>query len=351
MLVGLILGTMVTFILEKKFLYAAIASAVGAVLSFIGLIHAPEVAWAANPQVALGYLFFGIVCVAVLVPAGRQGSGRASTSPTSSRATSRAGSRLAVSSGTPLGPPAEAAVTPGRDRCLRLPKFSWSVVHEVAYARADGQHAPTVSIPAPNGSAPELRDAAFALAHERPVDELTVGDIVARAGGQPAGLLPTLPRPRRRGRVRLHRRLRVRRPPTSTATPGPHPALCSTSPPNTVRCTATSCRARSPSVWSPRSAPNSLPACERDRRRRACRPSPPIASLTPESVSRFLVGGFMEVLRSWMEDPDATDLRGRVTAALDTVDALLGLSAAATITEQFDVPRRVFPWHDMLPRA
>ena len=33
-------------------------------LSFIGLIHAPEVAWAANPQVALGYLFFGIVCLA-----------------------------------------------------------------------------------------------------------------------------------------------------------------------------------------------------------------------------------------------------------------------------------------------
>ena len=61
-LVGLILGTMVTFILEKKFLYAAIASVVGAALSFIGLIHAPQVAWAANPQVALGYLFFAIVC-------------------------------------------------------------------------------------------------------------------------------------------------------------------------------------------------------------------------------------------------------------------------------------------------
>lgn len=65
-LVGLILGTMVTFILEKKFLYAAIASFAGAVLSFIGLIHAPEVAWAANPQVALGYLFFGIICIAYL---------------------------------------------------------------------------------------------------------------------------------------------------------------------------------------------------------------------------------------------------------------------------------------------
>ena len=63
-LVGLILGTMVTFILDKKFLHAAVASLVGAVLSFIGLIHAPEVAWAANPQVALGYLFFGLVCLA-----------------------------------------------------------------------------------------------------------------------------------------------------------------------------------------------------------------------------------------------------------------------------------------------
>ncbi len=39
-----------------------------------------------------------------------------------------------------------------------------------------------------------------------------------------------------------------------------------------------------------------------------------IARLTPESVTRFLVGGFMEVLRSWMEDPDATDLQGRVGA-------------------------------------
>ena len=61
-LVGLILGTMVTLVLEKRFVYAAIASAVGAVLSFVGLIHAPEVAWAANPQVALGYALFGVVC-------------------------------------------------------------------------------------------------------------------------------------------------------------------------------------------------------------------------------------------------------------------------------------------------
>ncbi|EHB47687.1 xanthine/uracil/vitamin C permease [Mycolicibacterium rhodesiae JS60] len=63
-LVGLLLGTMVTFILEKKFRYAALASVVAAALSFIGLIHAPEIAWAANPQVALGYLFFAVVCLA-----------------------------------------------------------------------------------------------------------------------------------------------------------------------------------------------------------------------------------------------------------------------------------------------
>lgn len=61
---GMLLGTMVVFILEKKFLYSAIAAAVAAVLSFIGLIHAPEVTWAASPSVALGYLFFGLVCVA-----------------------------------------------------------------------------------------------------------------------------------------------------------------------------------------------------------------------------------------------------------------------------------------------
>jgi len=37
----------------------------------------------------------------------------------------------------------------------------------------------------------------------------------------------------------------------------------------------------------------------------------------------------MEVLRSWMEDPDSTDLNGRVKAALDTVNALLGLTTSS----------------------
>src|SRR4051812_29621628 len=45
-LVGLVLGAIVTFILDKKFRLAAIGAAVGATLAFIGLIHAPKVEWA-----------------------------------------------------------------------------------------------------------------------------------------------------------------------------------------------------------------------------------------------------------------------------------------------------------------
>ena len=63
-LVGLVLGTMVTFVLDKLFRLAATAAAAGAALSFIGLIHAPKVEWAANTHVALGYLLFAAVCVA-----------------------------------------------------------------------------------------------------------------------------------------------------------------------------------------------------------------------------------------------------------------------------------------------
>ncbi|MBY4040488.1 regulator [Rhodococcus fascians] len=62
-LAGLMLGTIVTFVLDKRFLAAAAASGVAAALSWVGLIHSHEVAWAANPQVALGYIFFGLVCL------------------------------------------------------------------------------------------------------------------------------------------------------------------------------------------------------------------------------------------------------------------------------------------------
>ena len=62
-LAGLVLGAIVTFVIDKRFLAAAGAAGVGAALSFIGLIHAPQVDWAASPQVALGYLLLGVVCL------------------------------------------------------------------------------------------------------------------------------------------------------------------------------------------------------------------------------------------------------------------------------------------------
>ncbi|KJE24930.1 permease [Frankia torreyi] len=64
-LAGLVLGSIVAFIIDKRFISAAIASAAGAVLSFVGLIHAEKVEWdAGGGQVALGYLFLTLVCVA-----------------------------------------------------------------------------------------------------------------------------------------------------------------------------------------------------------------------------------------------------------------------------------------------
>ena len=63
-LAGMVLGSIVAFILMRKFYASAIAAAVGAALSWIGLIHAAEVSWAADPQVALGYAMLAIVLCA-----------------------------------------------------------------------------------------------------------------------------------------------------------------------------------------------------------------------------------------------------------------------------------------------
>jgi AGZA family xanthine/uracil permease-like MFS transporter len=61
-LVGLLLGAFVAFIIDKRFVAAAVTALAGAALSFIGLIHAPKVGWDASPKVALGYLFAALVC-------------------------------------------------------------------------------------------------------------------------------------------------------------------------------------------------------------------------------------------------------------------------------------------------
>ena len=62
-LAGMVLGAIVAFLLERRFWASAAAAGVGAVLSFIGLIHAPQVGWAAAPGVALGYAMLALVLV------------------------------------------------------------------------------------------------------------------------------------------------------------------------------------------------------------------------------------------------------------------------------------------------
>jgi AGZA family xanthine/uracil permease-like MFS transporter len=63
-LAGMLLGAIAAFMIDKRYYWAAGYCVAGAVLSFIGLIHGEQVAWAASPGIALGYLLAGLVCVA-----------------------------------------------------------------------------------------------------------------------------------------------------------------------------------------------------------------------------------------------------------------------------------------------
>jgi AcrR family transcriptional regulator len=168
-----------------------------------------------------------------------------------------------------------------------------------------------------------LREAAFDLAHERQVDGLTVGEIVARA---------------QVSRQAFYQHFTDRDDAVASAFSVAFAAAAAdiSGDPRAriVRLFDFAEEHRSmyrnivPSAVTQRVVTafraELLPACEEI----AAAGMPivtAITTVTPDSVSRFLVGGFMEVLRSWMEDPDATDLTGRVSAALDTVNALLGL--------------------------
>ena len=64
-LAGLLLGALVVFIIDRVFVKAGVTALIAAALSFIGLIHADKVEWNANSDVALGYVFFAVVCFAV----------------------------------------------------------------------------------------------------------------------------------------------------------------------------------------------------------------------------------------------------------------------------------------------
>jgi AcrR family transcriptional regulator len=169
-----------------------------------------------------------------------------------------------------------------------------------------------------------LREAAFALAHERPVDQMTVGDIVARASvsrqvfyqhftdrDDAVATAFTVAFAAATADIGGDAHARILR---LFDFAGEHRSMYRNIVPSAVtQRVVTAFRAEL------------QPSCE-EIARQGMPVVSPIASLTPESVTRFLVGGFMEVLRSWMEDPDSADLSGRVGAALDTVNALLGLT-------------------------
>lgn len=169
-----------------------------------------------------------------------------------------------------------------------------------------------------------LRAAAFALAHEGPVDALTVGDIVARAGVS---------------RQVFYQHFRDRDDAVASAVSAAF-AAATADQSGDARTRILSLfdyaahhrsayRNVVPSAVTQRVAAafrvELLPACE-EIAAQGMQAVSAVASLTPEAVTRFLVGGFMEVLRSWMEDPDSTDLVDRADAALDTVNALLNLT-------------------------
>ncbi|MCT7661931.1 TetR/AcrR family transcriptional regulator [Mycobacterium deserti] len=169
-----------------------------------------------------------------------------------------------------------------------------------------------------------IRDAALALAHERPVDQLTVRDVVDRAGvsrqafyqhftDRDDAVAAAFGTAFAAATVDIggHAPARILRLFDFAAE---HRAMYRNVVPSTVTQRVVSAfRAEL------------LPACE--ELAAAAKPSvTTIAGVAPESVTRFLVGGFTEVLRSWMEDPDSTDLNGRARAALDTVAALLGVA-------------------------
>jgi AGZA family xanthine/uracil permease-like MFS transporter len=60
-LAGLVLGAITAFIIDKKFIPAAIYCFIGAAVGYVGLIHAPQVGWGVGGQISLGYFFAGLI--------------------------------------------------------------------------------------------------------------------------------------------------------------------------------------------------------------------------------------------------------------------------------------------------
>ncbi|MDW7675045.1 MAG: NCS2 family permease, partial [Bacillota bacterium] len=63
MFTAIIWGAIAVFLLERDFVKAAIFSVVGAVLTFVGIMHAPKLALNANPEFMLGYIIMGAMFI------------------------------------------------------------------------------------------------------------------------------------------------------------------------------------------------------------------------------------------------------------------------------------------------
>ena len=60
-LVGILLGAIACFVIDRRYYYAAATSVVAAVLSFVGLVNAEAVAWNAAPPATIGYLLLAAI--------------------------------------------------------------------------------------------------------------------------------------------------------------------------------------------------------------------------------------------------------------------------------------------------
>jgi AGZA family xanthine/uracil permease-like MFS transporter len=123
-LAGLVLGAIVAFIIDKRFVRAAVFALAGSALSFVGLIHGEKVEWNAGGPVSLGYLFLAVVCGAFALtrPAPREpdadelalaaaegGATTVTAAPPAPGAPAASGA-----SGAPAAPGATATVQSGR---------------------------------------------------------------------------------------------------------------------------------------------------------------------------------------------------------------------------------------------
>jgi AGZA family xanthine/uracil permease-like MFS transporter len=63
-LAGMVLGAIAVFMIDRRFLWAAGYAAFGAALAAVGLIHGEKVVFFADLEIALGYAFLALTCVA-----------------------------------------------------------------------------------------------------------------------------------------------------------------------------------------------------------------------------------------------------------------------------------------------